>query len=352
MQQWEFSADGFPIQWHITVECDKKCRHCYTTDEKTYEKELKNVLDTKTVLAICERIIEFKNGFNIPVSVSVTGGHPLLRSDYRDILSALRKQDIGVEILGNPSRLEKEMDFLRSVDITGYQISLDGDEKIHDSIRGKGAFQEAMRGIECLKANDINADVMFTLSKLNMDKLEYVSDLCIDKGVRRFSFDRIVPMGRATGIEDSLPSAKEYKEFLLKTFEHYVSRSRENHTTMLALKDQLWKPLLYEMGIFKPRKVDKIISGCPVGVSGMTILADGTALPCRRLPIEIGKLPEQSIEEIFLKSKKMNELREYGEIEGCGECEINSYCRGNRCIAYATTGNYFAKDPQCWRVKE
>jgi MoaA/NifB/PqqE/SkfB family radical SAM enzyme len=32
------------LQWHITVLCDQRCRHCYMLDSETYLDELKNSL--------------------------------------------------------------------------------------------------------------------------------------------------------------------------------------------------------------------------------------------------------------------------------------------------------------------
>jgi radical SAM protein with 4Fe4S-binding SPASM domain len=351
MLEWEFYSTAFPIQWHITVRCDKKCLHCYTRDPLTYQKELRNELLLEDLLRIADRIEDFRQKYHVHTPIVITGGNPLLREDYRKLLKKLYEGGMRVEILGNPFGLKKEINFLKEVGIRGYQISLDGLKATHDHIRGKGSWEEAMQAIDFLNKNNIPCEVMFTLSNYNAKDLKNVYRLCARKSVRRFSFDRIVPIGAARKLKKLLPDAKEYKEFLFDVFTYVINLSKEGYTTRFSFKDKLWRPLLYEMGIFRPKKTTKIISGCPVGVSGITILSDGTVYPCRRLPIEIGKLPEQTIEEIFF-SETLNELRNYESIEGCGECTLLPYCRGNRCVAYGTYGDYFSPDPQCWRVRK
>ena len=345
MREWEVYSSVFGIQWHITPRCDKNCLHCYVRDPETYKKELENELSQEDLVKICDRIEEFKNKYNANVSVSITGGNPILRKEYRNIVKRLKKEKIPITILGNVYKLDEEVDFLK-YNIKEYQLSLDGTKEFNDKVRGPGSWEETMRGIDILKSNNIEVGIMYTVSKDNMNYIKEVYDICSEKQVNRFSFDRVVPLGNAKDMV--LPSASDYKNFLYNIYLHTVSKGG----SILALKDQLFKPLLNEMGLFKPKQTNKIINGCLVGVSGLSILADGTVYPCRRLPIEIGKLPEQSIEEIFFDSPELNELREYESIAGCGECDLLPYCRGNRCVAYAQKKDYFSEDPQCWRCKE
>jgi radical SAM protein with 4Fe4S-binding SPASM domain len=94
--------------------------------------------------------------------------------------------------------------------------------------------------------------------------------------------------------------------------------------------------------------------GCAAGVSGLTILADGTLTPCRRLPIPLGKVGEDSLREIWATSKVLERLRNTDLYQGkCGKCPRWSACRGCRAIAYATAQaqgkpDFLAPDPQCF----
>jgi radical SAM protein with 4Fe4S-binding SPASM domain len=93
--------------------------------------------------------------------------------------------------------------------------------------------------------------------------------------------------------------------------------------------------------------------GCAAGVSGITILADGTLTPCRRLPLPIGNILVDSFREIWSESEVLNLLRDKSSYTGnCGRCARWSSCRGCRAIAYAwqpeKRSSFLADDPQCF----
>ena len=100
---------------------------------------------------------------------------------------------------------------------------------------------------------------------------------------------------------------------------------------------------------------DTAFGGCAAGVSGLTILPDGTITPCRRLPIPLGNINRDSLREIWVTSPVLNRLRDRTAYRGkCGACSRWAACRGCRAIAYAYAqahggDDYLADDPQCPR---
>jgi radical SAM protein with 4Fe4S-binding SPASM domain len=89
---------------------------------------------------------------------------------------------------------------------------------------------------------------------------------------------------------------------------------------------------------------------CSIGIDSLTILPDGTVLPCRRLPIPIGNLTNDSIFKIWYTSDLLWKIRNKNNLKGkCNKCELIPRCSGCRAIAYAVTGDYLAEDPQCWK---
>ena len=94
--------------------------------------------------------------------------------------------------------------------------------------------------------------------------------------------------------------------------------------------------------------------GCAAGIAGLTILADGTVTPCRRLHLPLGRVGEDSLREIWATSPVLAQLRDRSQYHGkCGSCKRWSACRGCRAIAYAyaqSQGNpdFLAPDPQCF----
>ncbi len=94
--------------------------------------------------------------------------------------------------------------------------------------------------------------------------------------------------------------------------------------------------------------------GCAAGVSGLTILPDGTITPCRRLHIPIGNVRQDSLREIWASSSVLKLLRDRSSYNGkCGNCDRWTVCRGCRAIAYAYSrskgkNDFLAEDPQCF----
>ncbi len=116
-------------------------------------------------------------------------------------------------------------------------------------------------------------------------------------------------------------------------------------------KPSLLKVSQFENRIIYPLGLEKvsIISGCLVGWNSVAILSDGTVLPCRRLPIPVGKMPDQAFEEIFLGSELLKKFRRPQYYEKCGDCDFYQVCRGCPANVYSITGNPFAKNPLCFR---
>jgi len=317
-------------------------------DSIFYDSEIKNELRYDDCLKILKDFKKTCSKLGAKPLVAFAGGDPLLRKDFFDLLEECKKMKIKVNIIGNPFLITNEIALkLKKAKINGYQISIDGLEKTHDFFREKESFKKSLEALEILNKNKINNSVMFTLSKKNKNDLIPLIKFIAGK-TDLFDFARFVPTGSGTKIKKEILSAKEYHTLLEKVFLEYEKLKGKTKTNF-GKKDHLWKLLEFEKGILKPENTGLIEDGCSLGIRHLTILADGKVLACRRMPIEIGKVPEQSLFDIFLKSKKLNELREINKMKKCGKCELLNYCRGCPAVAFAIKGNYFDKDPQCWK---
>ena len=94
--------------------------------------------------------------------------------------------------------------------------------------------------------------------------------------------------------------------------------------------------------------------GCSAGVAGLTILADGVVVPCRRLAIPLGQVGQESLRKIWATSPVLEALRDKSRYWGkCGACPRWAHCRGCRAIAYEYARaqgkpDFLAPDPQCF----
>jgi radical SAM/SPASM domain protein of ACGX system len=347
------SKYGFVLQWHLTAICDQSCVHCYVNNSATYEREIKKELSHTKCLRIIDDFSETFNEWGMPSKINFTGGDPLLRDDIFELIAYARNKGLSVGILGNPNHLNNNIALeLKNLAVDQYQVSLDGLEETHDRLRGRrGLFNETLKAINILNKVGLPAVVMFTLSKENVNELIEVIKLVVKEGASVFDFARAVPIGSGEQLIHQLLSAQEYRDILLEVLDTYRALFNSGCSTYFGRKDHLWTLLYQELGLTKPLPKDKvtIFGGCGVGSSILTILSDGTVQSCRRLPVSIGKVPEQKIKDIFLDSDEQNKMRQVNQFQKCGKCELIQFCRGCPAVAYAVHGSYFAPDPQCWK---
>ncbi|XOB40626.1 MAG: radical SAM protein [Candidatus Nealsonbacteria bacterium] len=345
-------SEHFILQWHITAKCPNQCLHCYLRDPETYNSEINKELKFNDCIKIIDDFSETVKRWDIIGRINFTGGDPLLRPDVFDLISYARRKDLTVGILGNPECIDFETaKKLKDLGVLRYQVSICGMKETHDRIVSPGSFERTLSAIDILNEVGLPPVVMFTVSKQNADELLEVIDLVVQKKVFLFGFTRLVPIGSGKQLLDDLLTPDEHRKLLLKVFKKYKQLEEDNCMTSFGKRDSLWALIYREKGFFKTVENDNktIYGGCAVGISSLAVLADGTVYPCRRLPIKIGEIPKEKIRDIFVKSVKLNELRNVNNMEKCSKCELLQYCRGCPAIAYAVHGNFFSPDPQCWK---
>ncbi|MEW5760770.1 MAG: radical SAM protein [Candidatus Thermoplasmatota archaeon] len=336
------------LQWHLTNRCNLKCKHCYMHDDPNYIDELKNELCFEECIKLIDDFHELLKFIDMNGRINFTGGDPLLKKEIYKLIEYARKKGIFVGILGNPDLLSyKVCKKLKSVGLLRYQISIDGMEKTHDSLRKKGAFRKAIKGIRLLNKVGIPSVVMFTLSKRNACELIDVIRLAAKENVKIFDFARLVPIGSGINMLEDMLEPKEYRSLLLNVLEEYRKLNDSKCETYFGRKESLWALVYKELGLMSG--IAKSHGGCSVGKSLITVMPDGKVYPCRRLPIQLGKFPEESIKEIFISSKVHSRLSSSRLLVKCRECELLTMCRGCMGVAFAVSGNPFAPDPQCWK---
>lgn len=336
----------FFIQWHLTERCNLRCKHCYQTDRKAEEMsfpEIKEILDE-----ISDTINVWKDTYDIGYSTSfnVTGGEPFLRYDILTILSEIKNRGFSAYLLTNGILIdEKKAKALSDIGVDGIQVSMEGPEKVHESIRGKGSFSASVKGVKKLLEAGLKVTLNVTLSSVNAGYFMDMIELSQKTGVQRLGFSRLVPSGRGEAMVKEMLSIEKVKGLYEKIF------SLDTGSLEIVTGD----PVASQRGIEEKDDAGDIPSGgCAAGVSGLTILPDGTLTPCRRLHIPIGNIRTQSLRELWAASGVLEALRDRKRYKGkCGSCRRWAECRGCRAIAYAfskTQGlnDFLAEDPQCF----
>ena len=336
---------SFGLQWHITNRCDQRCSHCYIWRGKEAKNPYSGELNLEQGHSVVAKFLTFCTIFEVDPLIAITGGDPLLCPWFFELLDYIHQMQIPFIILGNPFHLNRKIcEKLKILGCRGYQMSLDGLREIHDSIRNKeGSFNATLSAIKVLQNLGIKTMIMSTVSCRNVLEIPKLAKLAVELGVDVYDFGRYCPPQNAI---DECLSPHEYRDFLGHVWE--VLKKLADHSTKFPLKDHLWRLYLYEIGVFQIQKSDVVLQGCNCGIRHLAILADGTAYACRRFESHVGNVLKQSFQEIFLGGA-LSRYREIKNLKGCNNCDLLNYCRGCHAVSYGVYGDFFEKDPQCWR---
>jgi len=339
------SCDFF-IQWHLTERCNLRCRHCYQTGKGLQEMPLSGIRES--INEISDTLTAWKDlyGMDFSSSFNITGGEPFLRKDIFEVLAEIQGKGFEIYLLTNGTLINRSRAAaLAGLGVKGVQVSIEGPEKIHDSIRGANSFAASVNGIRDLLAAGLTVTMNMTLSAMNAEYFPEMFRLSSDLGVQKLGFSRLVPSGMGRSMAKEMLDTDEVKAIYNNIFSMNAG----------AVEIVTGDPVATQSRISSVNNNGDVpLSGCAAGISGLTIMPDGTVLPCRRLPVPIGNIRNDSLRELWAMSGVLNDLRDRSRYKGrCGTCERWAHCRGCRAIAYAYTGtrgegDLLAEDPQCF----
>lgn len=334
----------FFIQWRLTTRCNLSCRGCPLHELDSSELTLQEV--ARGVSNIMASLEGWRRKFRLSFTPCflLGGGEPLVRDDIFEIIRMMRRQGV-VRLLSNGAMIDRRTACrLAEGGVDDVQINLDGEAKIHDEICGEGSFHAAVDGIRRLIAAGVAVTINMTLSRRNAHCVPDMVALAGNLGVRRLGFSRYSPPGNG----HLLPVFMLDKEEMVEIYRSLFTVSIPD------LEIVTGDPMAAQIHASGGNTRGKLpFGGCAAGISGLTILADGTITPCRRLDIPLGNIGTDSIDMIWTTSAVLARLRDRNNYSGkCGRCELWSDCRGCRGVAYAWSRangghDFLGEDPQC-----
>ena len=337
----------FVVQWHLTERCNLRCSHCYQDGSRADELSRAEVLDGLDEIRDLFSSWSEDHGLTLAPGFNITGGEPLLRNDLFDVLGVLADRGWDAFVLTNGTLVTAgTARRLAGLGVKGVQVSIEGPEAVHDAFRGPGSYQASVAGIRSLLDAGLTVTVNTTLSEINAGAFFELADIVARLGVQRLGFSRLVPSGRGGGLAGRILPAAGVRDLYRRIF----SLSYE------GMKLVTGDPVASCMRSGEDGSGDRgdvPVGGCSAGVAGLTILSDGTIVPCRRLPVSLGNLRTDALREVWAMSPVLEALRDRSRYEGkCRTCTRWAACRGCRAIAYAASGlggqaSLLAEDPQC-----
>jgi radical SAM protein with 4Fe4S-binding SPASM domain len=335
----------FFVQWHLTERCNLRCRHCYQSGavpEMSYQ-EICGAIDNVRS-AFQSWVTEYE--MQMSPSFHFTGGEPFLRQDLFEILNYVRKCGFLTSLMSNGTLIDGDMARrISEAGVSDVQISLDGLEVTHDDLRGRGSYSRTLAGIRNLVAQGVEANINVTVSRLNMGETDELVHLAEELGVGAIAFSRLVPTGRGKGLSSEALTREEVAHFY-----DGLQKFKDKSKVVVTSRDPL--AAISDMAGDIPQ-TEMPVGGCAAGIFGVTITADGTIMPCRRMDLRVGNIKEVSFRELWVESPVLWSLRRRESYHGgCESCRYWAVCRGCRAIALAyarASGeeDYLGPDPQC-----
>ena len=315
------------IKWAITGRCNMKCKHCFLSAPEAKFGELSH--------EECMRVIEEMPKAGI-YRVALTGGEPLVRPDFFELVDAMRERNIKVTTIATNGLLINERFIGKLLDRgmkPNIYMSYDGTEGWHDWLRGMdGAEKMLLSKFEMLAKHGFHIGSAMTIHNLN-------------KGVLRDSVNRLSSVGVKHVIMNRMTSFGEWKKYgqdfnitpqeLYEAYFEYLPHFYEDGMPVMLTMNRLYKNdgagcADYSIPYVKQCSTCSEAT-CLSAQANAYIAADGSLMPC---------LPVASQEPPCLKMPNVRD----GLIAALND---TSYCH----TVDQTHEAYFNKNPNCRACK-
>jgi AdoMet-dependent heme synthase len=340
------------VFWELTTGCNLRCIHCRANATELMSPD---DLSTRECLEIVDQLADFA-----PLILVLSGGEPLWRRDVFEIARHAVSKNIRVALATNGTLVDEAMAMrIKDAGIVRVAISLDGaDSATHDSFRGHdGAFDAAIRGIQCLQDVGISTQVNTTVSRHNVHQLPEMLELAKRLKVDAFHLFLLVPVGCGLTIaEDQSVNGADAERILNWFYDRSLDSGMEMKATCAPQYYRIARQRRAEMPIASrpvqtgghPHDLNQMTRGCLAGSGVCFISHQGTVQPCGYLPLVAGDLRRESFRAVWENSGLFEQLRDVEQIEGkCGYCEFKRVCLGCRARAFGMTGDWRGEEPFC-----
>jgi radical SAM protein with 4Fe4S-binding SPASM domain len=311
----------------LTNRCNIRCKHCYQWGEEGHHKNFEASLQKMDLdFGIIEKI--FFETRDVKSNLYVWGGEPLCYEHWNKFCDLLEADPRWTVLCSNATGIESNLDSLLKISANlAALISLDGFEEENDSLRGKGVYQKAVKGIDALlecKAKgtyqgEVSVNCVITDSMVGklFDFLEYFER----KGVNTVYF--CFPWHISEG--DCIKMDKLFSE----KFSWLIGTDKTNknswhsytynldHNLIDALKKDLqkinektWNIRVRYQPALEMHEVENYITGegkpvqnrksCLAVSNRMNVNADGTVTVCKMFPeFRVGDLNHSGVHDLW-----------------------------------------------------
>ena len=320
----------FELTERCTLDCKMCYIHCKNDDYQSFKKE-------KSTEWWVEKAKEAKNAGTL--LLLLTGGEPLVRSDFERIYLECLKLGFMISINTNGTLIDKEkVGFFKKNPPQRVNITIYGaDGETYEKLCGNyDAYEKAVYAVENLTGAGIAVTLNFTLTEFNKNDMvkvqEYAKKLGLQFRVNSYTF----PPVRAFGCHDNNTVRLNAGEAAKYHFLYMLNNLGES-----AMKKAVEKYMSGSDGYLLNSCSDMPAGriNCRAGLSSYWITYDGFMTGCGMMTEP--KVSAENFNEAWeFINKKCSEIEVSGECLNCPKRKICDFCAA---CAYAETGSYSDK---------
>lgn len=261
----------------ITNKCNFRCLHCYNySGEHQRESEMSD----EEIIKVFKELIHFQ-----PDTMCICGGEPLLRVDlvYK-LCDLIKDTPILLNMVSNGYLLTEDIaNNLKYAGMNLIQISLDGyTPKAHNWLRNNNqAYDHAVQAIRIARKANIEVGVACCPTKVNLDEIEKLIDLCTELGVSMLRLQPLMVMGRGSNLKKYALSGEDY---------HILSQKIKNKSNK-NLSVEWGDPIQHiESIVYTQRHND---------YQDVGITAYGDIMASPYIPVKVGNIRKIGLENYF-----------------------------------------------------
>jgi radical SAM protein with 4Fe4S-binding SPASM domain len=320
----------------LTEQCNLSCTHCIRESSPHRDEKCETPV-------IKEALLDIKTTFPM-AQVLLSGGEPTIYHDFDEILKS--SLDLGLKITINSNGLtpffsiENLKRWIKYPNLS-IQISLDGIEKVHDSIRGVGTYKNVLKTLTNLNSMNISSSVSCTVVNLNFfDEVDEFLVSLDHLDLKYISIKRATYAGRASSgmTIDTLEWNKHIYNLRNQQYKNkIVAFPMYDFDVLDRISDEALSTI----------KLSNSAINCGAGTAKVYIYPNGDVCSCtcfKNFPM--GNLYEQSIDKI-IKQPFQIEV----EDETCEKCRYFAICKGGCLGSGYQYNNILGKaDPRCPKI--
>ncbi len=287
----------------INQKCNSKCQYCSFWRLEKYDEEL-------SIQEWQNGLLSIKN-FVGSYSISFSGGEPLLKKGFTELLTWCHANKIQAGITTNGMLLANEQMAKDIVRTKPFNISFSIDSnrsEIHDEIRGcKGGFAKAQQGLlnilKFKKKMGFQFPVIIkpTVTSKNFKYLPELVHWCKGIGVTAISMQPLFHWTEETYGELWI------KEDGILAFKAIIQTLIEMKNTGLPIMNPTDNLELF-IDNFQLKKAPQEVLPCRVGLRNFNIRTNGDVRMCADFPI-IGNIKKQTAQEIWYNQLAQKERK-------------------------------------------